>query len=116
MLATILTLIGALVPTILQNAGVIGASTNTLITNLLGPVETLIANLKSGQSATQDGLAALAALTGVIAVLKSNTNLSPAVLTQIANVDADVQAALAAYATAQAGYNAGLYTQIVPVA
>lgn len=116
MLTTILTILGTLAPTILQNAGVIGPSTTTLITNLLGPIETLIGNLKSGQSATQDGLAALAAMAGVIAVLKANTSLPPAVLTEIANVDADVQAALAGYAVAQSGYNAGLYTQIAPVA
>jgi len=116
MLTTILTILSALVPTILQNAGVIGASTGTLITNLAGPVETLFANLKSGQSNTEDGLAVLAALAGVIAVLKANTSLSPAVLTQIQNVDLDVQAALAGYASAEAGYNAGLYTQIAPVA
>lgn len=116
MLTTILTILGSLVPTILQNTGVIGAGTNTLITNLLAPVETLIANLKAGQSATQDGLAALAAMAGVIAVLKANTSLSPAVLTQIANIDADVQAALTGYALAQAGYNAGLYAPIAPVA
>lgn len=116
MLTTILTLLGALVPTILQNAGVIGAPTTTLITNLLGPVETLISNLQSGKSTTQDGLAALAAMAGVIAVLKANTSLPPDVLAQITNVDADVQSALAGYAVAQAGYNAGLYVQIAPVA
>lgn len=116
MLTTILTILGTLAPTILQNAGVIGPSTTNLITNLLGPVETLIGNLKSGQSATQDGLAALAAMAGVIAVLKANTSLSPEVLTEIANVDADVHAALAGYAVAQSGYNSGLYTQISPVA
>lgn len=116
MLTTILTILGTLAPTILQNAGVIGAGTTTLITNLLGPIETLIANLKAGQSATQDGLAALAAMAGVIAVLKANTNLSPAILTQIQNVDLDVQAALAGYASAEAGYNAGLFAQIAPVA
>lgn len=115
MLTTILTILGALVPTILQNSGVIGSSTSTLITNLLGPVETMLGNLKSGQSTTQDGLAALAAMAGVIAVLKTNTSLSPTVLAEIANVDADVQAALAGYAVAQSGYNAGLYAQIAPV-
>lgn len=116
MLTTIFTVIASLVPTILQNSGVIGASTTTLIANLAGPIETLWANLKAGTSTTQDGLAALAAMAGVIAVLKVNTSLSPAVLTQIANVDADVQAALSGYATAQTGYNAGLYPQIAPVA
>lgn len=115
MLTTILTILGSLVPTILQNSGIIGASTTTLVTNLLAPVETLIANLKSGQSSTQDGLAALAAMAGVIAVLKADTSLPPAVLTQIANVDQDVQAALSGYAVAQTGYNAGLYGQIAPV-
>lgn len=110
MLASILAILGTLVPTILQNRGVIGAGTDNLITSLLTPIETLIANLKSGQSATQNGLAALGAAAGVIAVLKATTNLPADVLTQINNVDLDVQAALTAYVKAGAGFDISVYT------
>jgi hypothetical protein len=111
MLALILNVIGILVPTILQNTGVIGASTSNLITGLLGPVETLIANLKAGQSKTTDALAVLAAASGVIAVLKATTNMPAEVLTQIAGVDKDVQAALSAYAAGGTGLDLTKYTQ-----
>ena len=116
MLASILTIIASLVPTILANSGVIGTQTSSLITNLLGPVENLFAALKSGNSTTTDALAALAALSGTIQVLKQNTSLSPTVLTEINGLDLDVQKALADYALAQGGYNASLYPQIAPVA
>ena len=65
---------------------------------LASPVTTLIQGLFSGQSKTQDFLAALAALSGVIAVLKSTPNMPADALTEINNVDLDVQAALTAYA------------------
>lgn len=116
MLALILTTIASLVPTILSNAGVIGTSTSSLITNLLGPIETLFASLKSGNSTTTDALAALAALYGTIQVLKQNTKLSPTVLAEINGLDLDVQKALANYAAAQGGYDASLYPQLPPVA
>ena len=116
MLATILTILGTLVPTILNNAGVIGTKTTTLITNLLGPVSTLISNLMAGQSKTQDGLAVLGAMAGVVATLKADTNLSPAVLTQIGNIDSDIQAALVAYVNAEKGLDLSIYAQIAPVA
>jgi len=115
MLTTILTILGTLVPTILQNAGVLGASTTTLISNLLGPVLTLIGNLKSGQSASQDGLAVLGAMAGVVAVLKANTNLPATVLTEVGNIDLDVQKALTAYVTAEGGLDLTRYAQIAPV-
>ena len=109
MLLTILTLIGTLVPTILQNTGVIGSGTANLITSLTNPLETLIASLRAGTTKTSDGLAALAAIQGVINVLKATTALPPAVLTEIANLDADVQAALTAYAKAGTGFDASIY-------
>lgn len=115
MLTSILTIIASLVPTILANSGVIGAPTASLITNLLGPVESLFAAIKSGNTATTDALAALAALSGTIQVLKQNTSLSPTVLTEINGLDQDVQKALADYALAQGGYNAALYPQIAAV-
>lgn len=110
MLTAILTIIGTLIPTILQNAGVIGASTNNLISSLLIPIEALIGNLKNSQNATQSGLAALGAAAGVIAVLKATTGLPADVLTQINSIDLDVQAALIAYVKAGSGFDISVYT------
>ena len=114
MLTTILALLGTLIPTVLQNSGVIGANTSNLINGLVTAGEGLFASLKAGTTKTSDGLAALAAIQGVINVLKATTNLPAAVLTEIANLDADVQAALTAYAKAGTGYDALLYA--VPIA
>jgi hypothetical protein len=116
MLASILTIIAPLVPTILANAQIIGPGTASLIANLLGPVQTLISGIMSGTTKTEDALAVLAALSGTIQVLKQNTSLSPATLTEINGIDQDIQKALGQYALAQGGYNASLYTQIAPVA
>lgn len=115
MLTTILSILGSIIPVILQNSGVIGSSTATLITNLLSPVETLIANLKSGQPKMQDALAILAAVSGAITVLKANTALSPDVLTEVNNIDLDVQKALAAYVQAEKGLDLTIYQPIAPV-
>lgn len=116
MLTTILGILGALIPTILQNRGIIGASTDQLITGLTTQGVTLLQNLGAATTKTQDGLAALAAAAGVIAVLKSTTGLPADVLTVINDVDADVQAALKNYALAGNGLNLALYTQVAEVA
>lgn len=116
MLTLILTAVGMLVPSLLKNAGVIGANTQNLITGVLTPVETLFANLKSGNTKTADYLASLAAISGVITVLKSTTNLPPEELTAANDLDLDVQAALAAYAKAGAGFDPSLYAPIAEVA
>ena len=115
MLATILAILGSLVPMILQNTGVIGASTTTLINHLLAPVVTLIQNLMAGTSKTQDALAVLGAMSGVVAVLKANTNLPASVLTELGDIDADIDKALAAYVTAEGGLNLTVYQPIAPV-
>jgi hypothetical protein len=113
-----LTAIFSAIPILIQplsGTGVIPANAATLTDNLLTPVEALIAKLRSGTSSTADGLAALAAISGVTAVLQADTTLSPAMLAEVNNVDADVTAALKAYGLAGNGYNASLYTAIAPV-
>ena len=103
MLTAILGIVGILVPIITKNPSVVaalGTTGTSLLSSLASPVTTLIQGLFSGQSKTQDFLAALAALSGVIAVLKSTPNMPADALTEINNVDLDVQAALIAYAKA----------------
>jgi hypothetical protein len=116
MLLSILSILGTLIPTILQNTGVIGASSGTLISGLTAQGINLFTTLKNGTSSTQDALAALAAASGAIAVLKATTGLPADALTVVNDVDADIQAALKSYALAGAGFDAALYTQIAPVA
>lgn len=109
MLAAILAIVGTLVPAILTNRGVIGQQTDSLINSLLSPVENLIADLKSGNTKTQNALAALAMASGVIITLKGTTGLPAELLTQLNNVDVDIQAALAAYAKAGTGLDLTVY-------
>lgn len=110
MLTTIITILATLIPTILTNRGVIGQGTDNLITALTAPLEQLFAALKGGVNATTAALAALAAASSVIQALKANTGLSPALLTALAGFEADIAAALAAYAKAGGGLDLSLYT------
>ena len=118
MLTTILGIVGILVPIITKNPSVVaalGTTGTSLLSSLASPVTTLIQGLFSGQSKTQDFLAALAALSGVIAVLKSTPNMPADALTEINNVDLDVQAALTAYAKAGTSFDPNNYQPITPV-
>lgn len=110
MLTTIFSIVGILTSVLGSQSGILG-SVSKLISGLLTPVQTLIANLKTGNSVTTDILATLAAASGVIAVLKATTGLPADVLTQINGVDKDVQTALTEYAQAGVGYDSTLYTQ-----
>lgn len=115
MLTTIFNIVGILTGVLSSQSGTIG-NVDKLINGLLTPVQQLIASLKAKSSVTNDILASLAAASGVIAVLKATTGLSPDVLTQIDGVDKDIQTALTEYAQAGTGYDATLYTQDAPVA
>ena len=115
MLTTILSILGIVVP-IITKTGVLGTTASNLLSSLSAPITTLLASLFSGgQTKTQDFLAALAALSGVVAVLKSTPGMSPDALTEINNVDLDIQAALKAYATAGTGFDPNVYAPVPPV-
>lgn len=116
MLTLILTAVGMLVPQLLKNANVIGPNTQNMINGILSPIETLFGNLKSGTTKTGDYLASLAAISGVITALKATTNLPADALTVAQDLDADVAAALAAYAKAGAGFDPSLYVPNTEVA
>ncbi len=111
-------LIFSSIPVILQilsASGIVPAQVGSLTANLLTPFESLVGALRTGAAKTDDALAALAALTGVVAVLKAQTNLPVLELTEIQNVDANIQAALKAYAQAANGFDISLYAPIAPV-
>lgn len=109
LITSIFGIVGPLITSILANSGVIGANTQNLINGLSVPLSNLITSLANGTTKTQDALAVLAAAQGAVAVLKATTGLSPTALTEANNIDADIAAALTAYATAGAGFNAALY-------
>lgn len=111
----IIELVASLGTTIAQNAGVIGPNTTNLILALLGPLGNLIAGLKSGTSATDETAAVLGSLMGVLTVLQANTGLSPAVLAEVKQMLADVQAGLAAYVQSGKGIDLSTLAPIAPV-
>ena len=108
----IIEMIVSLGATIAQNQGVIGAGTTNLITALLGPLGTLIASFRAGNTAADDTAAVLGSLMGVLTVLQSNTNLSPAILAEVKGMLADVQAALAAYVQSGKGIDLSVLTPV----
>lgn len=110
LITSILSIAGPLITSILANRGVIGTNTQNLINGLSGPLANLLATLAAGTTKTQDALAVLAAAQGAVAVLKATTGLPADTLAQINNIDLDITAALAGYATAGSGFNASLYT------
>lgn len=110
MLTTIITILATLIPTILTNRGIIGTGTDNLITALVSPLEQLFTALKGGANGTTAALAALAAASAVIQALKANTSLPAALLTTLAGFEADIAAALAAYAKAGGGLDLTVYT------
>lgn len=111
----IIELIASLGTTIAQNAGVIGPSTTNLILALLGPLGSLFTSVKAGGKGTDETAAVLASLMGVLIVLQSNTNLSPAILAEVKGMIADVQVALAAYVQSGKGIDLSTLTPIEPV-
>jgi hypothetical protein len=115
MFAILFNILGTLVPAILQNSGVIGASTTNLISNLLGPVGNLISGLQKGAGATTDVLAGLAAIQGVTEALRGVSGLPADVLTILDGVEKDVSAALTGYAKAANGFDASIYAPIATV-
>jgi hypothetical protein len=115
-LLPLITLIINVAMAALQAAGISNASTSGLITSLESTVLPLIANLSNGQSKTADVLAVLGALSGVIATLKAQTGLAPAILAQINTLDEAVQSGLAAYVQAGNGIDLSILTPIAVIA
>jgi hypothetical protein len=107
----ILTIIAAFVP-LLQS--LVGTSNVNLIQTGLNAIAALIASW--GKNSTSDASAALTALQAVLAGLKADTSLDPAVLTQIDEVSAVVEAGIAAVQDVETnGYELSTYEPPPPV-
>ena len=112
----------ALIP-ILEGAGNIaellipgGAAFVPLTTALENAINPLLTSVGAGNTATQEILAAYAALIGILTALQQNTKLDPATLAKVEAYLVAAQAGLAAYVTAGSGYNPALYVPVAPIA
>lgn len=97
MLTSILTLIGAFLPNILQSFGVISPAIANLISQLEGVIPGLVAKLTAGGTPTDDELALLQAFQAEIVALQQNTTLNPQDLAIAAALNSALTDALAAY-------------------
>ena len=112
----------ALIP-ILEGAGNIaellipgGAAFVPLTTALENAINPLLTSVGAGNTATQEILAAYAAMIGVLTALQQNTKLDPATLAKVQAYLVSSQAGLTAFITAGSGYNPALYVPVAPIA
>ena len=112
----------ALIP-ILEGAGNIaellipgGAAFVPLTTALENAINPLLTSVGAGNTATQEILAAYAALIGILTALQQNTKLDPATRAKVQAYLVSSQAGLTAFITAGSGYNPALYVQVAPIA
>src|SRR5271170_390679 len=98
------------------SGGVIPANIASLITSLDTIVLPALQSIASGQGKLQDVITALGTLTGVIGVLKQQTNLSPEVAAQVAALDTAVQAGITQYLQAQTGVDLTKLGPVAPIA
>lgn len=100
-IGTILMLIVNLVPSILQETGVISPGIESLISKLGGALPGLITSLAAGKGPTDEVMAILDALQTEIGVLMKSTTLSPNGLALASSLDGALTDALAGYKAAQ---------------
>jgi hypothetical protein len=100
MILTAITLLIQLLPGILQGVGVISPSLSKLISDLGAAVPGIIASLSSGQPISSDVVTMLQGFQTELAVLKSDTGLSPSALADATTLDGAITDALTAYTAA----------------
>jgi hypothetical protein len=96
MLLTILTLIGAILPSVLKGFGV-----SSTIDNLIPAMTTAITQIIAGITNKTPVVSSLAALQTALTALQADTSLSPVILGDISEGVADLKAAIVAYQQAQ---------------
>ena len=96
MLLTILTLIGAILPSVLKGFGV-----SSTIDNLIPAMTAAITQIIAGITNKTPVVSSLAALQTALTALQADTSLSPVILGDISEGVADLKAAIVAYQQAQ---------------
>lgn len=101
---------------ILENRGVIGASTDSLITSLSGSAGTLIASIAGNKGqphvVLQDSMAFMGTFSAVIAALKANNKIDPNLAKLLDAASAGVNAAMIAFVQAGKGFDVTLFAPI----
>jgi len=96
--------------------GLVPAPIAGLITSLEPVVVGAIGSIQSGQGKVADVVTALGALSSVIAILKTQTNLDPKILDAIAVWDTAVQAGVAGFLDSKSGVDLSKLDPIAPIA
>jgi hypothetical protein len=115
MLGSILGILVNLATSLLANKSVISADTSSMISGLWAQATKLIQTVRSGASVSQDGLAALGLAQGTINAIRGISGVPQGVLDEVAAVEKDVAAALAAYIKAGDGFDPSVYAPIALV-
>lgn len=97
-------------------SGKIPANIAALIASL-GPIVTsAITAIQGGNGKLADVVTALGSLSGVLAVLKAETGLDPAIVDQITVYDTAVQAGIAGFLDSKAGVDLTKLGPVAPIA
>jgi len=100
----------------LSASGKIPATIATLVSSLAPIIGNAIKAIQGGQGKVQDAVTALGALSGVIAVLKSQTNLPADVLAELDVYNTAVQAGITGYLDSKTGIDLSKLGTVDPIA
>lgn len=100
----------------LTGSGQVPATVTNLVAALGPIIANAIKNIQSGQGKLDDVVTALGALSGVIAVLKAQTNLDPAILSQVDAYDQAVKAGISGYLDSKSGVDLTKLGAVAPIA
>lgn len=106
---------GNIALTTLGASGVIPSSSAAIASGIEAAINPLLLAIQGKASTATDIQAGYGALIGGLTILKSQTGIDPALLTKIDEYMLAAQAGLTAYMTAQAGFNANLFTVNAPL-
>lgn len=101
--------------TVLSTTGVAPIGSASLAVALESAINPLIASIASGNTKTSDVMAAYGAMIGVLNALKNQTGLPASVLSKVEEYIAGAQNGMSAYLMAQKGFDASLYTPVLPI-
>jgi hypothetical protein len=114
-IASLAELGGNIALNVLGASGVIPANSAAIASGVEASVNPLLSAIRGKAPIATDIQAGYGALIGGLSILKNQTGVDPAVLTKVNEYLVAAQAGLEGYMTAQAGFNAGLFTVNAPL-
>ncbi len=106
---------GNIALTALGASGVVPANSAVIASGVEAAVNPLILAIQGKASIATDIQAGYGALIGALSILKDQAGIDPALLSKVNEYLLAAQAGLAAYMTAQSGYNIDLFTVNAPL-